>query len=175
MHARFQLLWSEYKPTRETTLTAAARKAPISSFDEAIDSALDNDNENIIEEDELESWLREPMWTSDQYKEGCTAVQYWRQLQPKYPNLSQLALDVLTIPASSADCERLFSETGDIMEPQRRKLGSQLLAALVCIQRWDSAGFKPPSATATAEYDDNKLTKEFSINKWEEPEPAIPY
>ena len=69
----------------------------------------------------------------------------------------------------------MFSETGDILEPQRRKLGSQLLAALVCVQRWDSAGFKLPSATAAAEYDDNKLTKEFGINKWEEPEPAKPY
>ena len=83
VHARFQLLWSEYKPTPETTLTAAARKAPIGSFDEAIDSVLDNDNEETIVQGELESWLREPMCTSDQYKEGCTAVQYWRQLLPK--------------------------------------------------------------------------------------------
>ena len=80
IHARFQLFWSEYKPTPETTLTAAARKAPISSSDEVINSALDNDNENIIEEVELENWLRKPIWTSDQYKEGCTAVQYWKQL-----------------------------------------------------------------------------------------------
>lgn len=175
MHTKFQLLWSEYKPAPAATLTTAVRRPSISSFDEMIDSALDNDNEDVTEDDELERWLKEPMWTSDQYKEGCTAVQYWKQLEPKYPNLSQLALDVLTIPASSADCERVFSETGDIMEPQRRKLGSQLLAALICVQRWDSAGFKPPSAAAAAEYDDNKLTKEFDINKWEEPSSTTLY
>jgi hypothetical protein len=51
-------------------------------------------------------------------------------LRPKYPELSQLALNVLSIPASSCECERMFSQLGDLLEPRRRKIGSQLLAAL---------------------------------------------
>ncbi|KAG9385501.1 Dimer-Tnp-hAT domain containing protein [Pyrenophora tritici-repentis] len=77
----------------------------MSSFDDAIDAILDEDGEHTLEvEDEYDSWLKEPMWTSDQHKEGPTAVQYWLSLKPKYPHLSRLAIDVLTIPASSSDC-----------------------------------------------------------------------
>jgi hypothetical protein len=35
----------------------------------------------------------------------------------EYPNLSRLAIDTLSIPASSFECERLFSELGDLLEP----------------------------------------------------------
>jgi hypothetical protein len=49
----------------------------MSSFDDAIDAILDKDGEHTIEvEDEYDSWLKEPMWTSNQHKEGLTVVQY---------------------------------------------------------------------------------------------------
>jgi hypothetical protein len=47
--------------------------------------------------------------------------------------LSRLAIDILTIPASSCECERLFSELSDLLEPKRRKIGAKLLAALQLI------------------------------------------
>ncbi|KAG9382358.1 Dimer-Tnp-hAT multi-domain protein [Pyrenophora tritici-repentis] len=91
--------------------TNPAPKPTMSSFDDAIDAILDEDGEHTLEvEDEYDSWLKEPMWTSDQHKEGPTAVQYWLSLKPKYPHLSRLAIDVLTIPASSSDCERVLRE-----------------------------------------------------------------
>lgn len=40
-----------------------------------------------------------------------------------YPSLSKLALNVLSIPALSCECERLFSKLGDLLEPRRRRLG----------------------------------------------------
>jgi hypothetical protein len=67
---------------------------------------------------------KEPIWTAEQHKGDTTAIQYWLGLKPKYLNLSRLAIDVLTIPASSSDFERIFSGTGDILEPQRRKIGA---------------------------------------------------
>ena len=57
----------------ENHVDSDGTKASISSLVEAVDSALDNDNQNIMREDELESWLREPMWTSAQYQADCTA------------------------------------------------------------------------------------------------------
>ena len=105
----------------------------MSSFDDVIDTKLGDGEQTGEVSDEYDSWLKEPMWTSDQHKTGTTAVQYWVTLKPKYPNLSRLANDVLSVPASSADCERVFSGTGNKLEPQRRKIGAQLLAALVCL------------------------------------------
>ena len=62
-------------------------------------------------------------------------TKYWVGLQDRYPNLSKLALDVLSIPASSCECERVFSELGDLLEPRRRKISPELLAAIHCSQR----------------------------------------
>jgi hypothetical protein len=55
-------------------------------------------------------------------------------MAPKYPQLSRFAIDILTIPASSCECERLFSELGDLLEPKRRAISGELLAALQLIR-----------------------------------------
>jgi hypothetical protein len=57
-----------------------------------------------------------------------------------YPSHSKLALEVLSIPASSYECECLFSELGDLLEPRRRRLRPQFLAAIQCVRRWQRAG-----------------------------------
>jgi hypothetical protein len=59
---------------------------------------------------------------------------YWIQMRSKYPYLSRFAIDMLTILASSCDCERLFSELGDLLKPKRRAIGSELLAALQLVR-----------------------------------------
>ena len=43
-----------------------------------------------------------------------------------------MAFDILSIPASSADCERMFSELGDLLEVRRMKLKPQLISAIQC-------------------------------------------
>jgi hypothetical protein len=55
-------------------------------------------------------------------------------MRPKYPQLSKFAIDILTIPASSCECERLFSELSDLLEPKRRAIGSEVLAAFQLIR-----------------------------------------
>jgi hypothetical protein len=158
------------KPAAAATTLTPALKPTMSNFDDAIDAILDEDGEHTMEvEDEYDSWLKKPMWMSDQHKEGSTAVQYWLSLKPKYPNLSRLATDVLTISDFSSGCERVFAGTGDILEPQRRKIGAQLLAALVYLQRWTRAGFTTLSTTTAAKHTNEELTVEFAIGTWEEP------
>ena len=61
-------------------------------------------------------------------------------MRDRYPNLSKLALDILSIPASSCECERVFSELGDLLEPRRRGIAPELLAATHCTRRWRRAG-----------------------------------
>ena len=41
-----------------------------------------------------------------------------------------MALDILTIPVTSDDCERAFSEAGDLLEPRRSRLRLDIIAAL---------------------------------------------
>ncbi|EUC27997.1 hypothetical protein COCCADRAFT_41406 [Bipolaris zeicola 26-R-13] len=54
-------------------------------------------------------------------------------MRDRYPRLSRLALDVLSIPASSCECERMLSELGALLEPHRRGIQPQLLAAIQCV------------------------------------------
>jgi hypothetical protein len=83
--------------------------------------------------DEYDHWRQfEPCWQREYYedKKSNSPVKYWQQLQSRYPNLSRLAIDVLTIPASSSDCERMLTDLGDLLEPKRRNISAELLAAL---------------------------------------------
>ncbi|XP_014550150.1 hypothetical protein COCVIDRAFT_116328, partial [Bipolaris victoriae FI3] len=98
-------------------------------------------------------------------------VLYWIQMHSKYPCLSQFAIDMLTIPASSCDCERLFSELGDPLEPKRRAIGSELLAALQLVKAWVTAGFKTqPNGSAEAndkdDLSDEDLVRDYNIQEW---------
>ena len=70
-------------------------------------------------------------------------LQYWWINRTEYPHLAQLALDVLSIPASSANCERAFSELGDLLEPRRSKMQMDIVAALQCLRSWKRIGLKP--------------------------------
>jgi hypothetical protein len=122
----------------------------------------------VTEMDELERWRRlEPRWTQEQFEQGGNPVSYWMSLRPKYPHLARLAIDVLTIPASSCECERLFSELGDLLEPRRRKIGSQLLGAIQCIRSWRDAGFKPPSDSVVSDITDAEVAAIYNICRWD--------
>ena len=96
-------------------------------------------------------------------------IRYWIDLAPKYTNLSRLAIDLLTIPASSCECERLFSELGDLLEPRRRKIGAKLLAALQLIRSWVRRGFTLRNE-ATQAYTDKDMEDRFGLNNWENEE-----
>jgi hypothetical protein len=92
------------------------------------------------------------------------------KLEPKYPNLAQLALDIMTIPASSYDCERMFNELGDLLEPRRRAIRAELLAAIQLVRSWVRAGFKllmfrTPKAGNT----DAEIVQEYGICGWSAP------
>ena len=95
-------------------------------------------------------------------------MKYWLRLQPQYPHLAQLALDVLTIPASSCDCERMFSELGDLLEPKRQKIGVELLAALQALRSWIRAGFKTPSGKQAGMFTDDEIETEYAVKDWED-------
>jgi hypothetical protein len=53
-----------------------------------------------------------------------------------YPNLSVMALDILSIPAMSAEPERLFSGAGITVTERRNRLGAESIEALECLKSW---------------------------------------
>jgi hypothetical protein len=117
-------------------------------------------------DDEYERWrTQEPEWSREQYLGDSHPVVYWIQMRSKYPCLSQFAIDILTIPASSCECERLFSELGDLLEPKRRAIGSESLAALQLIRSWTRAGFKTYYNDGDDVLDED-IIQDYNIDEW---------
>jgi hypothetical protein len=194
-NAGFQRLWSTYKPHRRplsrTTTTPAT-----SGIDDVIGAFVHRSNNyrNEGHDDEFKRWkTQEPGWSREQYLSDGNAgnpVQYWIQMRANYPCLSQFAIDTLTVPASSCDCERLFSELGDLLEPKRRAIGSELLAALQLVRSWIRAGFNTSSSSGSGsgdqragnaevngsgndkdeqqpdELSDEAIVRDYNINTW---------
>ena len=60
--------------------------------------------------------------------------------QKVYPNLSKMALDILSIPAMSAEPERLFSGAKISITDRRNRLGIESIEALECLKSWMGIG-----------------------------------
>jgi hypothetical protein len=177
-NASFQQLWQAYKPQRIRPPSRTTTTPVGGGIDDVIAAFVrrNNSREEEAHDDEYERWrTQEPEWSKKQYTEDGNPVVYWIQMRSKYPCLSQFAIDILTIPASSCDCERLFSELGDLLEPKRRAIGSELLAALQLIRSWKRAGFKlqynnDDSATSEGNNQDNLLDEDiaevYNIQEW---------
>ncbi len=65
--------------------------------------------------DEYDQWLLSPDLKHDPLVSD--PVQYWWERRDDYPRLSRMALDVLSIPPMSAECERIFSVAGQMVSP----------------------------------------------------------
>ncbi|KIK71871.1 hypothetical protein PAXRUDRAFT_181696, partial [Paxillus rubicundulus Ve08.2h10] len=58
-----------------------------------------------------------------------------------YPNLSHMALDYLSIPATSVDVKQLFSWGCLVLSHVWSHLFAQLTHALLCLGTWSLLGF----------------------------------
>jgi hypothetical protein len=56
--------------------------------------------------------------------------------QKTYPALSIMALDILSIPAMSAEPERLFSGAKITITDRRNRLGIESIQAVECLKSW---------------------------------------
>ena len=63
-------------------------------------------------------------------------LQWWGEQRQKSPLLSQLALDLLSIPLMSAECERVFSNAKTVITDQRACLKEDIIEASVILRQW---------------------------------------
>lgn len=122
-------LWSEYRPI-ESSLSFSHTVLP------ATNEFLDWRNKHL-----------QPALITDEYERYCqaertygftSALSWWLEetQQKNYPNLSKMAVDILSIPAMSAEPERLFSAAKLTVTDRRNRLGSDVMEALECLKSW---------------------------------------
>lgn len=80
-------------------------------------------------------------------------LRWWRDHKTAFPLLSQMAIDVLSIPAMSAACERVFSQGKLTITSQRHCMRAATLELLLCLKDWLRNGTLagPAAEMATSE------------------------
>jgi hypothetical protein len=133
-NSSFRALWAQYN-----TLLRAVRPLKVISndMDEAIDAVINpsSSNDASAAEDKYTRWKRSKPAAEQGTEYANNPIKYWVAVRNCYPSLSKLVLDVLSIPASSCECKRMFSELGNLLELRRRCIKPQLLAAIQCIRQ----------------------------------------
>jgi hypothetical protein len=123
-------LWQEeYKPTN-TPNTNTPTSVTMSNEYELWLGAIDAPE---VIEDEYEAYLG-----AKKVFGYLQPIDYW--LDPKqkqdYPNLSRMAIDILSIPAMSSDPERAFSAAKITLTDRRNKLSIDMIECLECLKSW---------------------------------------
>ena len=67
-------------------------------------------------------------------KEDENPLEFWKEQQTSYPKLVKLAIRYLSVPASSAPVERLFSISGKIFRQERCRLSDEHFQKLTNIK-----------------------------------------
>ena len=63
-------------------------------------------------------------------------IRLWFSKQSRYPRLSRMALDFLTIQPMSAECERLFSAAGKMISGLQTDLDAEIIAIFQFLRSW---------------------------------------
>jgi hypothetical protein len=103
--------------------------------------------EASLAEDEYEIWKRQPA-LAEEDRLSLNPLLYWESVAGQFPILSKFAIDVLTIPAAAADCERTFSELGDMLGTRRLHMKPELISALQSLKSWKRLGIQPTTTSA---------------------------
>ena len=95
-------------------------------------------------QDELDQYLSEPPVDNIAYK--ADPIAWWRDVGVvRFPRLSYMAVDFLTIASSSAETERVFSSCGRMVTPLRSRLRRHIVAMAQCLRSWSKAGIYQPT------------------------------
>lgn len=67
--------------------------------------------------------------------EDADVFEFWTKHESLYPDVADIAFDLLTIPASSAPVERLFSTAGSVSAGKRNRISGDKLEREVFIKK----------------------------------------
>ena len=117
---------------------------------ETSDSVSNANSEDEIEMDIVRSYLHAGMKEKDEFEaylhgaptqltDDANLYQWWATAGS--PRLAQMAYDLLSIPAMSAETERVFSGAKLTISPNRNRLAEDIIEATECLKRWYKAGY----------------------------------
>jgi len=127
---------SSYKSTATEVLIPALKDSkPTNTFQQ-----WQQKKEKRVDIDEYQRYILSPV-----LQEVTDPRAWWLEPTQRktYPALSIMALDILSIPAMSAEPERLFSGAKITITDRRNKLGIASIQAIECLKSWMSTTSTP--------------------------------
>lgn len=85
-------------------------------------------------ETEWEAWIKHPP-TAEERKVKNPLV-WWIERRHIYPTLAKIAINILSMPAMSAEPERVFSDGSELITDKRNSLGDDTVEAEMLQKNW---------------------------------------
>jgi hAT family C-terminal dimerisation region len=130
---RMKTFWeSEYKPGLVVPENTKGERTKAEIFERFLEGRSEDNSPTSL--DEYDKWCYLSPFRHD------NALSYWIENRSKWPRLAQMAIDIFSIPAMSAESERVFSLTGAMCTPRRSRLNAESMQASQCLRAWHNAG-----------------------------------
>ncbi|KAF5576969.1 restless-like transposase [Fusarium pseudocircinatum] len=111
--------------------------SPFEANSRHMPARCDSSDDEAVKGDEYDTWQSSYEASDRRVRDPIT---YWHERRMKYPRLSRMALDFLTIQPMSAECERLFSAAGRMTVPSRSLLDAEIISICQVSRSWYRAG-----------------------------------
>ena len=85
---------------------------------------------------ELDSYLEESVYIYDSDAAHFNALEWWKVNQLKYPRLSKMAAEILSIPITTMASESTFSAGGRVIDDRQASLSIDTVEMLLCASDW---------------------------------------
>jgi len=137
---RARLIWRQYKQNDDNnTIEDLSHLSQFERFQHEIEIKQRRSKGGFF--DEFERFINAPAESIKQ-----SALEYWLQPSQRqsYPQLSQMAIDILSTMAMSAESERVFSASRRTIAWTRASLSGAMIEMLECLKHWQRAGLISP-------------------------------
>jgi hypothetical protein len=138
---KLRQLWeSAYKPDEDSgRLERSPEPVEQESYLERIlnqqaPTSMSRSTRPSARKDEMYLYLQEPPTAL------LGVMEYWKAREADWPHLTSMALDFMSIPAMSSECERIFSSCGKVTTPESSRLSGKMLWHLECLKNWQRRG-----------------------------------
>lgn len=149
---RARAVWLARYKVEVAPATSTDDDKPLTPYDEFMNTVIAKQSRGRGGLDEFDRFID---GAADPVVEGGP-LQWWLQPQQRrsYPQLSAMAIDVLSCQAMSAEDERVFSGTRRTITWTRASLSGPLIEALECIKHWQRSGLIEEDFIEPADDDD---------------------